>query len=66
LTSLPPVFTSHCCKLVSDHFSIFFGNTNRLQRFPKLQAIRLSRSRASFDRNRWQLSRVVLIACLAF
>jgi hypothetical protein len=27
LTSLPPVFTSRCYKLVSDQFSIFFGRT---------------------------------------
>jgi len=24
----PAVFASRCCKLVSDQFSIFFGNTN--------------------------------------
>jgi hypothetical protein len=27
LFSLPPVFTSRCCKLVSDQFSIFLGRT---------------------------------------
>jgi hypothetical protein len=31
---------------------------------PRLQAITLSHSRTSFDRNRWQLSRVNLTACL--
>src|ERR1017187_4271806 len=32
--------------------------------FPKLYAITLSHSRTSFDRNRWQLSRVIFTACL--
>ena len=27
-TSRPPVFTKHCCKLVSDQFPILFGNAN--------------------------------------
>ena len=34
--SRPPVFTKRCCKVVSDEFPIFFGNTTRRQRFPKL------------------------------
>src|ERR1017187_3901884 len=34
----PPVFTSLCSKLVSNQFSIFFGNTNRRDRFPALYA----------------------------
>jgi hypothetical protein len=36
LTSLPPVFTSRCCKLVSDQFSIFLGSTSPRQRFPQV------------------------------
>ena len=50
------VFTNRCCKLVSDQLPMRFGNTSRRHRLPKLQAIRLSHSRTSLDRNRWQLS----------
>jgi hypothetical protein len=32
----PPVFTSRCCKLVSDQFSILCGSASRRHRFPKL------------------------------
>jgi hypothetical protein len=56
--SRPPVFTvtSLCCNLVKDQLPILFGSTSRRHRFPRLQAIRLSHSRTSLDRNRWQLS----------
>lgn len=35
-----PVFTSLCCKLVSDQFSIRFGSDSLGQRFPKLYSSR--------------------------
>jgi len=60
-TNRPPVFTSRCCKLVSDQFSIRWGNASRRHRLPRLYAITLSHSRTSFDRNRWQLSRVIFM-----
>jgi len=31
-----PVFTSRCCKLVSDHFPIGAGSASRRHRFPRL------------------------------
>jgi len=51
---------------VSDQFSIFFGSTSRRHRFPRLYASTLSHNRTSLERNRWQLSRVILTACLPF
>ncbi len=51
-TSLPPVFTNRCCKLVSDQFSIFFGSTSRRHRFPRLYASTLNQRRTSLDRKR--------------
>jgi len=35
-TNRPPVFTTRCCKLVGDQFSIFFGSTSRRHRLPKV------------------------------
>jgi len=41
-TSRPLVFTSRCCKLVSDQLSIRLGNGSRRHKLPKLYASRLS------------------------
>ena len=62
--SRPPVLTSLCCKLVRDQFLILCGNASRRHRFPRLLATTRSHRRASLDRNRWQLSRVIFTACL--
>jgi hypothetical protein len=50
--------------LVNDHVPIPFGSTSRRHRLPKLYAITHNLSRTSFDRNQWQLSRVIFTACL--
>jgi hypothetical protein len=63
VTACSPVFTNRCCGLVNDHVPIPFGSISRGHRLPKLYAITLSHSRTSFDRNRWQHSRVIFIAC---
>ncbi len=55
---------NRCCRLVSDQFSIPFASASRRHRFPRLYANMLNPSRTSFDRKRWQLSRVILSACL--
>jgi hypothetical protein len=44
--------------------SIGRGSASRRHKLPRLYAITLSHSRTSFDRNRWQLSRVIFTACL--
>src|SRR6267143_6870768 len=36
LIKRPPVFTSHCRKLISDQSSILFGRTTRRHRLPRL------------------------------
>jgi hypothetical protein len=40
------------------------GSTSHRHRFPRLPANKLSPSRTSLDRERWQLSRVIFTACL--
>jgi hypothetical protein len=64
LISRPPVFTDLCCKLVNDQQSILLGSASLRHRFPQLESVTLSHGRTSFDRNRRQLRRVIVTACL--
>jgi hypothetical protein len=51
---------------MSDHSLILLGTTNRRQKLPRLWAITLSQSRASYQRKRWQLSRVTFNCLFPF
>src|SRR5437667_12629453 len=46
-----PVFTSLCCKLVSDQFSIRFGSDSLGQRFPKLYCSRPNSRTSTLEQN---------------
>ena len=45
------LFTSLCCKLVSDQFSIRFGNASLGQKFPKLYSSRPNSRTSTLEQN---------------
>jgi hypothetical protein len=60
----PPIFTSRCCKLVSDRFSIRRGSVSRRHKLPNIATTLFMAMRLS-QRNLLEVSVVFFSICMA-